>query len=161
MSHLTETEAFEGLIDALVRLSHDVPAEAKLVLETTAETLLELKTADALHEAIFTLQETLIARHVKERDHWKANHDAQVERARVLHERTDLPLERVRAYEYVCGLAEENAQLRDSNEALQQMLNEARGKLGMLRETLGVAASPYRSLFARMVDAARDVGIQK
>lgn len=33
-----------------------------------------------------------------ERDHWKANHDAQVERARVLVERTDMPLERVQAY---------------------------------------------------------------
>jgi hypothetical protein len=30
--------------------------------------------------------------------HWKANHDAQVARARVLIERTDLPLERVAAY---------------------------------------------------------------
>lgn len=30
--------------------------------------------------------------------HWKANHDNQVARARVLLERPDLPLERVRAY---------------------------------------------------------------
>lgn len=36
-----------------------------------------------------------------ERDHWKANHDAQVERARLLHERPDLPIERVKAYEQV------------------------------------------------------------
>ena len=30
--------------------------------------------------------------------HWKANHDHQVERARILMERPDLPIERVEAY---------------------------------------------------------------
>jgi hypothetical protein len=39
-----------------------------------------------------------------ERDHWKANHDNQVERARVLTERTDMPLERVRAYRQIGDL---------------------------------------------------------
>ncbi len=33
-----------------------------------------------------------------ERDHWKANHDNQVERARVLTERIDIPLQRIDAY---------------------------------------------------------------
>jgi cation transport regulator ChaB len=42
-----------------------------------------------------------IAELEKERDHWKANHDAQVERARVLMERTDVPLERTRAYQHM------------------------------------------------------------
>lgn len=37
----------------------------------------------------------------KERDHWKANHDAQVQRARVLVDRPDVPLERVRAYQQI------------------------------------------------------------
>lgn len=31
--------------------------------------------------------------------HWKANHDSQVQRARFLIERGDIPVERVRAYE--------------------------------------------------------------
>lgn len=34
-----------------------------------------------------------------DRDHWKANHDNQVSRARFLIERGDIPVERVRAYE--------------------------------------------------------------
>ncbi len=34
----------------------------------------------------------------RELQHWKANHDNRVEAARVLIERTDLPLERVTAY---------------------------------------------------------------
>ncbi|KVH64436.1 hypothetical protein WS89_03905 [Burkholderia sp. MSMB1072] len=37
----------------------------------------------------------------KERDHWKANHDAQVQRARVLVDRPDMPLERVQAYQQI------------------------------------------------------------
>jgi hypothetical protein len=42
-----------------------------------------------------------IAELEKERDHWKANHDAQVERARVLVERTDMPVERTLAYQHM------------------------------------------------------------
>lgn len=34
----------------------------------------------------------------RDRDHWKANHDAQVQRARVLMDRIDMPFERVNAY---------------------------------------------------------------
>lgn len=40
-----------------------------------------------------------LARARAEAAHWKANHDAQVERARFLIERGDIPIERVRAYE--------------------------------------------------------------
>ncbi|OWY39373.1 hypothetical protein CEK28_08625 [Xenophilus sp. AP218F] len=41
---------------------------------------------------------TRIAELERERDHWKANYDNQVQRARILLERPDLPIERVRAY---------------------------------------------------------------
>lgn len=34
----------------------------------------------------------------RDRDHWKANHDAQVQRAKVLMDRIDMPFERVNAY---------------------------------------------------------------
>lgn len=43
--------------------------------------------------------------------HWRSNHDAQVERARLLTERPDMPVERVQAYELVRTLiAERGAQ---------------------------------------------------
>lgn len=42
--------------------------------------------------------EHMLERVNKEAAHWKANHDAQVERARVLLDRPDMPLERVQAY---------------------------------------------------------------
>ncbi|MEZ2310812.1 hypothetical protein AB6809_29630 [Paraburkholderia sp. RCC_158] len=48
-----------------------------------------------------TAQADRIAELERERDHWKANHDAQVERARVLMERTDVPVERTRAYQHM------------------------------------------------------------
>lgn len=42
-----------------------------------------------------------------DRDHWRSNHDAQVQRARVLHDRPDLPLERVKAYAQIGSLLAE------------------------------------------------------
>jgi hypothetical protein len=39
--------------------------------------------------------------------HWKANHDAQVERARLMIERVDMPVERVQAYQLVRQLMSE------------------------------------------------------
>lgn len=36
--------------------------------------------------------------------HWKSNHDCQVARAKILIDRLDMPVERVRAYKYICEL---------------------------------------------------------
>lgn len=49
---------------------------------------------------------------------WKNNHDNQVEIARVLKERTDMPLERVHAYNKMKELEAENKRLKDENESL-------------------------------------------
>lgn len=49
---------------------------------------------------------------------WKNNHDNQVNIARVLKERTDMPLERVNAYNTMKKLEAENAQLKAENESL-------------------------------------------
>lgn len=53
-----------------------------------------------------------IAELEQERDHWKANHDNQVQRARILIERDDLPLERVREYERYAALEQDAARYR-------------------------------------------------
>lgn len=45
--------------------------------------------------------------------HWKANHDNQVDKARVLMERTDLPLERTRAYKTIGRLQDAVTDLRN------------------------------------------------
>lgn len=49
-------------------------------------------------------------------EHWKANHDHQVSRARFLIERGDIPLERVRAYEEMEALRTESSRYRWATE---------------------------------------------
>lgn len=49
---------------------------------------------------------------------WKNNHDNQVAIARVLKERTDMPLERVNAYNKMKELEAENKRLKEENESL-------------------------------------------
>lgn len=44
--------------------------------------------------------------------HWKANHADQVQRARILIDRPDMPIERVKAYELLGKLRDDNDQLR-------------------------------------------------
>ncbi|UQJ95098.1 hypothetical protein IANJMKHF_00192 [Klebsiella phage CPRSA] len=53
-----------------------------------------------------------------ESNHWKANHACEVERARVLKERPDMPLERIKAYDRMVELEEENKRLRARMEVL-------------------------------------------
>lgn len=75
--------------------------------------VLALHEAQNLSDLIIDVQEKLINKTVEERDHWKANHDAMVRRARVLVERTDMPIERVRAFEYQGELFAALAECRD------------------------------------------------
>ena len=51
--------------------------------------------------------------------HWKSNHAAEVQRARVLKERTDMPLERVQAYEQIGQLLAEQDDLAAELNALR------------------------------------------
>lgn len=58
---------------------------------------------------------------LRQAEHWKANHECEVSRARVLKERPDMPLERIRAYNHMVELEEENKRLKQENEDLQNM----------------------------------------
>jgi len=87
-------QAFAGLdMDALAGLRDELNDIAK-------------ESSNDLMQAAWSARDAEIAALRKERDHWKANHDAQVSRARLLIERTDMPLERVRAYEELAALRE-------------------------------------------------------
>lgn len=55
----------------------------------------------------------------KEAERWKANHACEVDRARVLKERPDMPLERIKAYDRMKELEEENKRLRAQIESLR------------------------------------------
>ncbi len=83
----------------------------------------------------------IIERLKAERDHWKANHDNQVERARILIERPDLPVERVEAYKQWTMLKQDYdlvwneleqrramvKELREENDSLKTQLNATYG----------------------------------
>ena len=58
--------------------------------------------------------------------HWKSNHAAEVQRARVLKERTDMPLERVQAYEQIGQLLAERDALAAELKALREQEPVAR-----------------------------------
>ena len=59
-----------------------------------------------------------------DRDHWRSNHDAQVQRARVLHDRPDVPLERVQAYAQIGSLLAERDALCQVVEGMRDRLKD-------------------------------------
>lgn len=61
---------------------------------------------------------------IAQRDHWKANHENQVRRTRILIERTDMPLERVAAYNRMVELEQQRDQLLAALEALMPVAND-------------------------------------
>ena len=85
-----------------------------------------------------------------EASHWKANHDNQVRRARVLMERTDMPLERVRAYRQIGDLQNDNAQLKASSTYTEYQK--------LLDENIKLKAE-RREFVAHVVDLAVDAAI--
>lgn len=58
---------------------------------------------------------------LKEAEHWKANHECEVSRARVLKERPDMPLERVKAYDRMVELEKENEALKQRIASLEDV----------------------------------------
>lgn len=59
---------------------------------------------------------------IAQRDHWKANHENQVRRARILMERTDMPIERVAAYNRMIELEQQREQLQREVEAWKEAI---------------------------------------
>ena len=64
--------------------------------------------------------------------HWKANHECEVSRARVLKERPDMPLERVNAYNRMVELEKENEALKQRIASLEDV-NQTRMMLQMIQ----------------------------
>lgn len=60
----------------------------------------------------------------KERDHWKANHENQVKRARILMERPDMPIERVNAYKHYSEMAANEQALKEKIAFLEEQFNQ-------------------------------------
>jgi hypothetical protein len=114
----------------------------------------------------YTLVEHLrlqIVKLLKERDHWKANHANRVAASRVLIDRTDLPFERVRAYEKYVEMQEMFAEcqqyLKDDETPAERMaryhhdiqgllwqLATAKEQADKLREALWDIANPIAAM---------------
>lgn len=90
-----------------------------------------------------------IAELERERDHWKANHDQQVERARVLMERTDMPVERTRAYQHMRTLQRLVDVQKMLLEAFTGQLERPEGKDPFNDET----GEAFDASFKRLTDA--------
>lgn len=87
-----------------------------------------------------------------ERNHWKANHDAQVQRARVLIDRPDIPLERVKAYEQIGVLTSERDEWKSKHFAFKDrddMRNDAE-LYRHLRDHFAKTATDAKAEFARL-----------
>ena len=61
-----------------------------------------------------------------ERDHWKANHDNRVNAAKILMDRTDMPLERIGAYKHYVAALEESQKMRERAESAEAELAKLR-----------------------------------
>jgi hypothetical protein len=68
----------------------------ELATQARAESSPEVLASERAMNATLTEE---VERLTVDRDHWKANHENQVSRARFLIERGDIPIERVRAYQ--------------------------------------------------------------
>lgn len=60
----------------------------------------------------------------KELTHWKANHENITIRCKLLRDRLDLPVERIKAFEHLEALQNENASLHARIEALLNELEQ-------------------------------------
>ncbi len=95
--------------------------------EKCARPLPDAEVIEALRQRLFEMQNAAIdltkqlAAAEKERDHWKANHTNRVAAAKVLIDRTDLPFERVKAYEKYVEMQEKLA----ASKAREQQLRDA------------------------------------
>jgi hypothetical protein len=107
-------ELISAVVDALALtvetarafMPEALSTEVARQINAACELLLTMHEADHIASEMIELQEQLLKRAVTDRDHWKANHDTAVRRARVLVERPDMPLERVTAYGQIGELAD-------------------------------------------------------
>lgn len=72
----------------------------------------ESDSGQVIHNAIKGFSHLAWIEQQKNIDHWKTVHQNMVDRARFLHERTDLPVERIRAWEEMGRLQAEVKRLR-------------------------------------------------
>ncbi len=94
---------------------------------------------------------------MKERDHWKANHDNQVSRARVLMDRPDLPIERVETYNLFKDLMAELEEAQKSRKFYQDDSAAAWDKCEGYRLELQALKTELKSISKALDDPRTDL----
>lgn len=141
---VVEQRDFEHLIKASAAIS-------RIPLRDTALLAANCYSLNVEQEAIADLRAM-----TADRDHWKANHDAQVQRARVLIDREDLPLERVQAYEQIGILTAERDKLASDLE-LARMVPYVAAMSAIAKERDALKAEVERmSKLLRLSDTIKD-----
>ena len=111
-------------------------ADARAALAAKDAEIARLKSDLARPESLAVgLMRAEIATLTAERDHWKANHDAQVQQARLLIDRVDMPVERVKAYALVTRLTAERDALKDELAKWQKCYDKVTGWPDMTKDT--------------------------
>lgn len=114
----------------------DIPTQVKSWEEDLGK-YLETVDPQTVLDLISDLSSALLGKKNAEVEaaHWKANHECEVSRARVLKERPDMPLERVNAYNRMVELEEENKALKQRIASLEDV-NQTRMMLQMIQSML-------------------------
>lgn len=102
-------------------------------------------------------KDTLIADLQNQVKHWMSNHATEVERARLLKERPDLPIERIRAYENYQKLCDENQKLQRELDDLKEKLKDP--YIVSQNMKLGIIANPHAGLEKRCMQLEAELGI--
>ena len=112
----------------------------------------EYKNLEEAKDATIAQQAEQLAALEKERDHWKANHDNRVEAVRLLIDRPDLPLERVKAYQAHIAL---QAKITEQAALIEKMDIEntsCRVRISTLNAQLTTQADRIKALEAEAAD---------
>lgn len=111
----------------------DIPTQVKSWEEDLGK-YLETVDPQTVLDLISDLSSALLGKKNAEVEaaHWKANHECEVSRARVLKERPDMPLERVNAYNRMVELEKENEALKQRIASLEDV-NQTRMMLQMIQ----------------------------
>lgn len=92
-----------------------------------------------------------IAKLEKERDHWKANHDNQVQLSQLLRDRPDLPVERTHAYRQFEALQKRETDLQYANSTLL----DARARLNARIAELEAQLDAMRAELEKKLEASK------
>lgn len=158
---------YESLLERISELEAEVQATASAKLEamlTMAEKIESLETELEKYQQHIPKVWQEINRGTEENNqlrvelaHWKNNHDTEVRRARILKERTDMPIERVQAYEQWGKDQAELAAAKERERTNDILLEQQGDKLAALNDELAACREDAEWVKSYLDDCQRIV----